>query len=98
MPVLSEQPGTTPLPIVPAAVDVPIPPLDEVLSNPHELYVEVTNRCNSLCVTCPLTFSPQETEHYLSLDEFVTLVSQFPELRRVVLQGIGEPLLNRQLA
>jgi radical SAM protein with 4Fe4S-binding SPASM domain len=91
-------PSAAPLPTVPAAVDVPIPPIDELLSNPRELYIEVTNRCNSLCVTCPLTFSPQESEHYLTFDEFKNLVDQFPALRRVVLQGIGEPLLNRQLA
>jgi radical SAM protein with 4Fe4S-binding SPASM domain len=95
---MSEQLRTAPLPTVPAAVDVPIPPPGEALDNPRELYVEVTNRCNSLCVTCPLTFSPQETEHYLALEEFTALVDQFPGLRRVVLQGIGEPLLNRQLA
>ncbi len=86
------------LPVVPAAVDVPISGLEEELPNPRELYIEVTNRCNSLCVTCPLTFSPQEAEHYLSYEEFTSLVDQFPELRRVVLQGIGEPLLNKQLA
>src|SRR5437868_4886825 len=86
------------LPFIPAAVDVPIPPLDQHLDNPHELYIEVTNRCNSLCVTCPLTFSPQEQEHYLTYAEFTALVDQFPDLRRAVLQGIGEPLLNRDLA
>jgi radical SAM protein with 4Fe4S-binding SPASM domain len=93
----SEQSRVVPLPIVPAAVDVPILPPGEDLDNPRELYVEVTNRCNSLCVTCPLTFSPQEAEHYLGFEEFTGLVDQFPALRRVVLQGIGEPLLNRQL-
>jgi len=94
----SEQLGAAPLPSVPAAVDVPIPPPGERLDNPRELYIEVTNRCNSLCVTCPLTFSPQEHEHYLTFDEFTALVDQFPGLRRTVLQGIGEPLLNRDLA
>jgi radical SAM protein with 4Fe4S-binding SPASM domain len=98
MPLTSEQPRSASLPTVPAAVDVPIPPFDELLDNPRELYIEVTNRCNSLCVTCPLTFSPQEAEHYLGFDEFTNLVDQFPGLRRVVLQGIGEPLMNRQLA
>ncbi|HVA24018.1 MAG TPA: radical SAM protein [Chloroflexota bacterium] len=98
MPLISEQSRGAPLPTVPAAVDVPIPPADEPLDNPRELYIEVTNRCNSLCVTCPLTFSPQEAEHYLGFDELTNLVDQFPALRRVVLQGIGEPLMNRQLA
>ncbi|MBV9119345.1 MAG: radical SAM protein, partial [Chloroflexi bacterium] len=86
------------LPLIPAAVDVPIPPLEQDLPNPRELYIEVTNRCNSLCVTCPLTFEPQESEHYLTFDEFTALVDQFPGLKRTVLQGIGEPLLNRDLA
>jgi len=63
-----------------------------------EAYFEVANRCNSLCATCPLTFSPQEGARQLSLDEFKALVAQLPDLRRAVLQGIGEPLLNRDLA
>jgi MoaA/NifB/PqqE/SkfB family radical SAM enzyme len=68
------------------------------LPSPVEAYFEVANRCNSKCATCPLTFSPQEAARQLSLDDFKLLVSQLPELRRAVLQGIGEPLLNRDLA
>jgi MoaA/NifB/PqqE/SkfB family radical SAM enzyme len=68
------------------------------LPSPVEAYFEVANRCNSLCATCPLTFSPQEQARQLSLDEFRALVAQLPDLRRAVLQGIGEPLLNRDLA
>jgi MoaA/NifB/PqqE/SkfB family radical SAM enzyme len=68
------------------------------LASPIEAYFEVANRCNSLCATCPLTFSPQEAARQLALDEFKSLVAQMPDLRRAVLQGIGEPLLNRDLA
>src|ERR1051326_2701631 len=68
------------------------------LFSPIEAYFEVANRCNSLCATCPLTFSPQEAARQLSLDEFRGLVAQRPNLRRAVMQGIGEPLLNRNLA
>jgi MoaA/NifB/PqqE/SkfB family radical SAM enzyme len=68
------------------------------LASPIEAYFEVANRCNSKCATCPLTFSPQESAKHLSLEEFVRLVDQMPDLRRAVMQGIGEPLLNRQLA
>src|SRR5215471_7026400 len=68
------------------------------LPSPVEAYFEVANRCNSKCATCPLTFSPQEAARQLSLDDFKLLVSQLPDLRRAVLQGIGEPLLNRDLA
>ena len=68
------------------------------LHSPVEAYFEVANRCNSKCATCPLTFSPQESARQLSLEEFTRLVDQLPDLRRAVLQGIGEPLLNRDLA
>ncbi|MGH2363855.1 MAG: radical SAM/SPASM domain-containing protein [Chloroflexota bacterium] len=85
-------------PSVPLGVDAPLTAPGEQLDNPRELYIEVTNRCNSLCETCPLTFDPQEQEHYLTLNEFTQLVDQFPRLERAVLQGIGEPLLNRELA
>jgi MoaA/NifB/PqqE/SkfB family radical SAM enzyme len=67
------------------------------LPSPVEAYFEVANRCNSKCATCPLTFSPQEAARQLSLDEFRSLVDQMPDLRRAVLHGIGEPLLNRDL-
>ncbi len=68
------------------------------LETPVEAYFEVANRCNSKCATCPLTFSPQEAARQLSLDEFRSIVDQLPDLRRAVLQGVGEPLLNRDLA
>src|SRR3954454_14874551 len=68
------------------------------LPSPVEAYFEVANRCNSKCATCPLTFSPQEAARQLSLEEFQSLVDQLPDLRRAVLQGVGEPLLNRDLA
>jgi MoaA/NifB/PqqE/SkfB family radical SAM enzyme len=67
------------------------------LPSPVEAYFEVANRCNSKCATCPLTFSPHEDAKQLSLDEFKCLVEQLPDLRRAVMQGIGEPLLNRDL-
>jgi MoaA/NifB/PqqE/SkfB family radical SAM enzyme len=67
------------------------------LPTPVEAYFEVSNRCNSKCATCPLTFDPQERAHNLGFDELVSLVEQFPGLRRAVMHGIGEPLLNRDL-
>lgn len=70
----------------------------QALPSPVEAYFEVANRCNSKCATCPLTFSPQESAKQLSLDEFKALVAQLPDLRRAVMQGIGEPLLNRDLS
>jgi MoaA/NifB/PqqE/SkfB family radical SAM enzyme len=65
---------------------------------PHELYVEVTNRCNSHCRACVRTFRKPEPLRDLTLAEFESIVSQFPALERVVLHGIGEPLLVADLS
>ena len=64
---------------------------------PRSLYVETTSRCNSLCETCILTFGGREAPKDLSYSDFRRIVDQFPALERVVLHGIGEPLLNREL-
>lgn len=64
---------------------------------PNELYIEVTNRCNSRCRTCVRTFAELEPLRDLEMDEFRRLVAQAPALRRAVLHGVGEPLLNRDL-
>ncbi len=69
------------------------PPLDQI----SELYLEITNRCNSLCTTCPLTFGGHEAKRDLTLREMQRIVEGAPGLRRVVLHGVGEPLLNREL-
>ena len=64
---------------------------------PEEIYLEVTNRCNLRCRTCPQFFGMAERSHDLMWEQFVAIVGQFPRLRRVVLHGIGEPLLNPEL-
>lgn len=60
---------------------------------PREVYIEPTNRCNELCVTCPRTFAAREPEADLSLDSFLRILDEFPDVERVVLHGLGEPLL-----
>jgi MoaA/NifB/PqqE/SkfB family radical SAM enzyme len=69
----------------------------DVAPSPIELYLEVTNRCNLRCRTCPQFFGMAERFHDLSWDRFLEITDQLAELRRAVLHGIGEPLLNRDL-
>jgi MoaA/NifB/PqqE/SkfB family radical SAM enzyme len=69
----------------------PRPPL------PRSLYLETTSRCNSRCKTCILTFGGREPQTDLGWREFRRLVDRFPALDRVLLHGIGEPLLNAAL-
>src|SRR5579864_2603527 len=61
------------------------------------LYLETTNRCNLLCTTCPRTFEELEPPADMSWDLFVRIVDQFPKIARVVLHGVGEPMMVRGL-
>jgi MoaA/NifB/PqqE/SkfB family radical SAM enzyme len=64
---------------------------------PRSLYLETTNQCDSKCQTCIRTFETLEPPADLTLARVRAIVDQFPVLDRVVLHGIGEPLLNREL-
>jgi MoaA/NifB/PqqE/SkfB family radical SAM enzyme len=66
-------------------------------SEPVCLYLEVTNRCNLLCETCPRTFEELEPPADMSWELFTRIVDQVPNISRVVLHGVGEPMLVRDL-
>jgi MoaA/NifB/PqqE/SkfB family radical SAM enzyme len=61
------------------------------------LYLETTNRCNLLCETCPRTFEPLEPPADMSWALFTRIVDQFPRIARVVLHGVGEPMMVKAL-
>jgi MoaA/NifB/PqqE/SkfB family radical SAM enzyme len=61
------------------------------------LYLETTNRCNLLCTTCPRTFEGLEPPADMSWELFTSIVDQFPRIVRVVLHGVGEPMMVREL-
>jgi radical SAM protein with 4Fe4S-binding SPASM domain len=61
------------------------------------LYLEVTNRCNLLCTTCPRTYADLEPPADMDWDRFRSIVDQLPNLRRAVLHGVGEPMLVKHL-
>lgn len=61
------------------------------------LYLEVTNRCNLLCETCPRTFEDLEPPQDMSWELFTSIVDQVPDIARVVMHGVGEPMLVRAL-
>jgi radical SAM protein with 4Fe4S-binding SPASM domain len=65
--------------------------------DPVCLYLETTNRCNLLCETCPRTFEDLEPPADMSWELFTRIVDQFPEIERVVLHGVGEPMMVRDL-
>jgi MoaA/NifB/PqqE/SkfB family radical SAM enzyme len=61
------------------------------------LYLETTNRCNLLCETCPRTFETLEPPADMSWELFTRIVDQVPNVQRVVLHGVGEPMLVKDL-
>ena len=61
------------------------------------VYLEVTNRCNLLCTTCPRTYEELEPPADMSWDLFRSIVDQVPDLARAVLHGVGEPMLVADL-
>jgi MoaA/NifB/PqqE/SkfB family radical SAM enzyme len=66
-------------------------------AEPVCLYLETTNRCNLLCTTCPRTFEHLEPPADMSWELFTSIVDQFPRIARVVLHGVGEPMMVRAL-
>lgn len=61
------------------------------------LYLETTNRCNLLCTTCPRTYEKLEPEADMSFEMFQSIIDQVPNIARVVLHGVGEPMLVKEL-
>src|SRR6185369_3770715 len=65
---------------------------------PSKLFVETTSRCNLNCVMCPKqNWSGSGADGDLEPATFDTLKEAFPHLEALVLNGIGEPLLNPHL-
>src|ERR1700720_1706232 len=74
------------------ATDDDVPGQDPVC-----LYLEVTNRCNLLCTTCPRTYEELEPPADMDWELFIGIVDQAPDLARAVLHGVGEPMLVANL-
>ncbi len=66
-------------------------------ADPVCLYLETTNRCNLLCTTCPRTYEELEPPSDMSWELFTSIVDQFPKIERVVLHGVGEPMMVAEL-
>jgi len=66
---------------------------------PARLQVEVTTRCNMNCSMC-VKYAPESdiSESDLSLDDFKKLGPALEHCEKLVLNGIGEPLLHPDLA
>ena len=66
---------------------------------PRELQVEVTGACNLRCRMCLVRYAPAIPRRAgaLAYEDFLALLEALPGLRRLTLQGLGEPLLSPHL-
>src|SRR3954465_2234192 len=66
---------------------------------PAHLQVEVSGACNLRCRMCLVRYAPAvgRREGALAYEDFLTLVDALPSLRRLTLQGLGEPRLSPHL-
>ena len=65
---------------------------------PTKLFVETTTRCNLNCFMCVKQNRGSEVrEGDFSPELFVRLEAAFPRLEALILNGVGEPLLNPHL-
>ncbi len=66
---------------------------------PAQLQVEVTTRCNMNCSMC-VKYAPESdiSETDLSFEDFKKLGPALEHCEKLVLNGIGEPLLHPDLA
>ena len=63
-------------------------------SYPYNLEIEITNRCNKLCIICEHTYW-KEPNKDLTYKEFLHIVKQFPKLKWINLTGEGDAFLNK---
>ncbi len=62
---------------------------------PDVLQIEPTNACNYSCSMCLSTMKQKEKALFFPLEEYQKLAEEvFPHLKKLVLYGLGEPLMH----
>jgi len=64
---------------------------------PKELQIEPTNQCNLKCVMCPHSVVSPPPRDRMALEVFDRVLREFDSLNSVFIQGLGEPLLHKDL-
>jgi len=68
--------------------------LNHVSALPSTLDIEPNNWCNFKCDHCQVTHWDKPKSE-LTIDNFIKIIQQFPNLFLVKVQGMGEPFLNK---
>jgi radical SAM protein with 4Fe4S-binding SPASM domain len=73
--------------------------LEDGAPRPRTLQVEVTGSCNLRCPMCLVRYRPPlgRVSGSMTAARFAALLEELPDVRDVMLQGLGEPLLAPEL-
>ncbi len=63
---------------------------------PQFVQIEPVGQCNLACRMCPVTYRGEggKPPAFMSFDAFCHVLEQFPDIRHLQLQGMGEPFLH----
>lgn len=64
---------------------------------PEFVQIEPVGQCNLSCKMCPVVYRGEKPPAFMSYDVFCRLLDQFPGVKELHLQGLGEPLLHPRL-
>jgi radical SAM protein with 4Fe4S-binding SPASM domain len=64
------------------------------LKLPQFVQIEPVGQCNLACRMCPVVLREEKPPAFMPYDAFCRLLDQFPAVRELHLQGLGEPLLH----
>ena len=67
---------------------------NRVIYKPLTMDVEPTTGCNFRCTMCQVS-SPDFKAKNMTIKTFLTLIKNNPQLIKIKLQGMGEPLVNK---
>src|SRR5690242_18220262 len=67
---------------------------------PEYIQVEPVGQCNLRCQMCSIQFRqdgpPYGPPAFMAFDTFTSIIDQFPTLKEIHLQGLGEPMMHPQ--
>lgn len=82
------------------SLEAQIPLLSSRVALPSFLQVEPVGQCNLQCRMCPVMLredGPADGRPaFMSFENFIAVLEQFPDLKELHLQGMGEPMMHPQ--
>src|ERR671935_2445956 len=72
--------------------------MERPMQLPGYIQIEPVGQCNLRCQMCPIQFRkdgpPYGPPAFMEFETFTRIIDQFPTLRELHLQGLGEPMMH----